>query len=135
MDLPKKLIGELYSERGSVVHSEMNSVIKTDHGKYLVVIKKTESVIACCSINTNRVCFKPEESQPKILKRENDFLDHDSYVDCAQIFSIDVRKFCENINRGVFVPIGILNDLAMAAVLRAGQTCRTLKKFEQEYFK
>ena len=72
---------------------------------------------------------------PKILKRENDFLDHDSYVDCAQIFSIDVPKFYENINRGVFVPIGILNNLAMAAVLRAGQTCRTLKKFEQEYFK
>lgn len=113
MDLPKKLIGELYSERGSVVHSEMNSVIKTDHGKYLLVIKKTESVIACCSINTNRVCFKPEESQPKILKRENDFLDHDSYVDCAQFFSIEMQKFCENINRGVFVPIGKLCSLQL----------------------
>ncbi|ACX76284.1 hypothetical protein FSU_3269 [Fibrobacter succinogenes subsp. succinogenes S85] len=135
MDLPKKLIGELYSERGSVVHSEMNSVIKTDHGKYLLVVKKTESLIVCCSINTNRVYFKPEESQPKILKRENDFLDHDSYVDCAQVFSIEMQKFYDNIKTGVFVPIGFLNNLAMAAVLRAGQTCRVLKKFEQEYFK
>ena len=135
MDLPKELKGRLYSERGAVVHSEVNSVIKTDHGKYLLVVKKTESLVVCCSINSERFRFKPDESQPKILKRENEFLHHDSFVDCAQIFSIDVRKFCENINRGVFVPIGILNDLAMAAVLRAGQTCRTLKKFEQEYFK
>ncbi len=34
MELPKKLTGRLYSERGAVVHSEVNSVIKTDHGKY-----------------------------------------------------------------------------------------------------
>ena len=33
MDLPKELKGRLYSERGAVVHSEVNSVIKTDHGK------------------------------------------------------------------------------------------------------
>lgn len=34
MELPKELTGRLYSERGAVVHSEVNSVIKTDHGKF-----------------------------------------------------------------------------------------------------
>lgn len=135
MDLPKELTGRLYSERGAVVHSEVNSVIKTDHGKYLLVIKRTESLVVCCSINSERFRFKPEESQPRILKRENDFLHHDSYVDCAQIFAIDESVFRGNMDKGVFVPIGFLSEISMAFVLRAGQTCPMLSKVEQDYFK
>ena len=105
--MPKELTGRLYSERGAVVHSEVNSVIKTDHGKYLLVVKKTE----------------------------NDFLHHDSYVDCAQIFAIDVNVFLDNMNKGVFVPVGLLNEISMAFVLRAGQTCPMLSKVEQDYFR
>ena len=118
-----------------MVHSEVNSVIKTDHGKYLLVVKKTESLVVCCSINSERYRFKPEESQPKILKSENDFLHHDSFVDCAQIFAIDVNVFLNNMSKGVFVPVGLLNEISMAFVLRAGQTCPMLSKIEQEYFK
>ena len=135
MDLPKELMGRLYSERGAVVHSEVNSVIRTDHGKYLLVVKKTESLVVCCSINSERFRFKPEESQPRILKRENDFLHHDSYVDCAQVFAIDENVFLENMDKGVFVPIGFLSEISMAFVLRAGQVCPMLNKVEQDYFK
>ena len=133
--MPKELTGRLYSERGAVVHSEVNSVIKTDHGKYLLVVKKTESLVVCCSINSELFRFKSSESQPKILKCENDFLHHDSYVDCAQVFAIEVNVFLENVNKGVFVPVGFLNEISMAFVLRAGQTCPMLKKVEQDYFK
>ena len=87
------------------------------------------------SINSERYRFKPEESQPKILKSENDFLHHDSFVDCAQIFAIDVNVFLNNMSKGVFVPVGLLNEISMAFVLRAGQTCPMLSKIEQEYFK
>ena len=103
MELPKELTGRLYSERGAVVHSEVNSVIKTDHGKYLLVVKKTELLVVCCY--------------------------------CAQIFAIDVNVFLDNMNKGVFVPVGLLNEISMAFVLRAGQTCPMLSKVEQEYFK
>ena len=113
----------------------MNSVIKTDHDKYLLVVKKTESLVVCCSINSELFRFKSSESQPKILKCENDFLHHDSYVDCAQVFAIEVNVFLENVNKGVFVPVGFLNEISMAFVLRAGQTCPMLKKVEQDYFK
>ena len=108
MELPKELTGRLYSERGAVVHSEINS---------------------------ERYRFKPEESQPKVLKSENDFLHHDSFVDCAQIFAIDVDVFLNNMSKGVFVPVGLLNEISMAFVLRAGQTCPMLNKVEQSYFK
>ena len=135
MDLPKELKGRLYSERGAVVHSEVNSVIKTDHGKYLLVVKKTESLVVCCSINSERFRFKPEESQPKILKRENEFLHHDSFVDCAQVFAIDLKVFQANMDKDVFVPMGHLNEVSMAFVMHAGQTCPMLNKVEQGYFK
>ena len=135
MDLPTELVGKLYSDRRAVVHTEINSVIKTDHGKFLLVIKKTENIVVCCSINSRRVNFKPEVFQPKILQSENSFLGHDSFVDCAQLFSIDLCVFLENLNKGVFEPVGLLNEVSMASVLRAGQTCEVLKKFEQDYFK
>ena len=35
----------------------VNSVIKTDHGKYLLVVKKTESLVVCCSINSEQRFF------------------------------------------------------------------------------
>lgn len=135
MELPKNLVGNLYSDRRAVVHTEVNSVIKTDHGKFLLVIKRTENLVVCCSINSDRVRFKPEVSQPKILQSENTFLKHDSFVDCAQLFSIDLNDFLENLDKGVFEPVGLLNECSMASVLRVGQTCVVLKKFEQDYFK
>lgn len=101
----------------------------------MLVVKKTESLVVCCSINSERYRFKLEESQPKILKSENDFLHHDSFVDCAQIFAIDVNVFLDNMNKGVFVPVGLLNEISMAFVLCAGQTCPMLSKVKQEYFK
>lgn len=135
MDLPENLVGSLYSDRRAVVHSEANSVIRTDHGKFLLVIKKTNAFVVCCSINTNRFRFKPEAAQPKILQQENTFLKHDSFVDCAQLFTISVDLFLDNLNKGIFKPVGLLNEFSMAVVLRAGQSCEILNKIEQDYFK
>ena len=56
-------------------------------------------------------------------------------MDCAQIFAIDLKVFMGNMDKGAFVPVGHLNEISMAFVLRAGQTCPMLNKVEQSYFK
>ena len=63
MDLPKELKGRLYSERGAVVHSEVNSVIKTDHGKYLLVVK-----------SLNQECPEKFKVQSQMFE-DGDFID------------------------------------------------------------
>lgn len=135
MDFPKKFVGMLYSERSAVVHTEKNSVIKTDHGKFLLVIKKTDSQVICCSINSNRYRFKPDGSQPEILQNQNTFLKHNSFVDCAQVFTIELDSFFKNMRLQIFEPVGFLDQDSMSRVLTAGQNCRMLKTFEKEFFK
>ena len=56
-------------------------------------------------------------------------------MDCAQIFAIDLNVFFDNMNKGVFLPVGHLNENSMAYILHAGQTCPMLNKIEQGYFK
>lgn len=56
-------------------------------------------------------------------------------MDCAQLFTISVDLFLDNLNKGIFKPVGLLNEFSMAVVLRAGQSCEVLNKIEQDYFK
>lgn len=142
MELPAALVNSSYSQRSSVVHTETNSVIETDHGKFLLVIKKLDERVICCAINSIRYGKTVdsqmeirEEDQPAITPQDLPVLDHISFVNCASLFEINIASFYEKINQSIFKPVGHLGETAMAHVLRAGQKCRVLRKYQQDYFK
>jgi len=142
MDLPQSLVRSSFTQRSAVVHTETNSVIETDHGKFLLVIKNLGERIVCCAINSVRYskafCTQMEildEDQPAITPQDLPALEHVSYVNCTSLFEIDTSEFQSKLSQGIFKPKGHLSEKAMAHVLRAGQKCRVLRKFQQDYFK
>lgn len=142
MDLPASLVSSSFTQRSAVVHTNTNSVIETDHGKFLLVIKNLEDRIVCCAINSIRYSQSfdsqisiLEEDQPAITPEDLPALEHVSYVNCSTIFEIETSEFQKKLTQGVFKPKGHLSDAAMAHVLRAGQKCKVLRKFQQDYFR
>lgn len=133
MELPRTVISESYSVRGSVVLTRTGSVIKVDHEKFLLVVGKDarESVILC---TINSKARKHGLAQVGITPEDLPCLRHESFVNCAEVVSIEKARFSKSLENGVFVPKGHVGQDVIERIREAGRNCRLLKPFEKEFF-
>lgn len=82
---------------GTILHGPMEGV---EHGKFYVIAGAAVNEIFVCSVMINSVINPFIEKRPKLLKRQilikcadYNFLDYDSYVNCAQPLKIKSSQF------------------------------------------
>lgn len=137
MDFPKDFVIKNFSDRGTVFHTETGSVIQTDHGKFLLIVKSLEESLKCVVINHALSKHAQVCDQPKVTEDDISCLNaYDvSYVNCSEIISIEMETYKKRIEDKTFVPKGHMSERAMAEILNAGQHCTKLKPFEQNFFR
>ncbi len=133
MELPRTVISESYSVRGSVVLTRTGSVIEVEHEKFLLVVAKdARGFIALCTINTKS--RRHGLAQVGITPKDLPCLSHDSFVNCANVVFVEEARFSKSLDEGVFIPKGHIGQDVIERVLEAGRNCRLLKPFEREFF-
>lgn len=89
----------MYFKRGIVIWTD-TSVWGMPHGKYAVAIGENENLLGFCLINSEKSpFFAREKFQANVLRKNNKFLERDSFVDCSEIFYINkdkIDELCKN---------------------------------------
>jgi len=111
----------MYFKRGTIIWTDL-SVWDMPHGKYAVTIGENDTLLGFCLINTEKSPFPAKEKfQVEVLFKNNKFLDHDSFIDCAEIFYIDKDKIDELYKNGKVKIKGQLYSNDMEKVLHYGK--------------
>jgi hypothetical protein len=109
------------------------------HKKYAVVIGENEETLIClCLINSKpSPILAKKKFQIKLLCVNYNFLTHDSFIDCGQVFKITKAKINDAFDGRKVIVCGKLNKIDMESVLNAGKSEKNIilspkiKKFFQ----
>lgn len=129
----------LILQRGVILHSTIFEYI--DHGKFFVIIgEDNENYIGLFFINSNINFFNRKqellEMQYPLLRRDYNFLDHDSFLCCTEITTINKHKLSESFSTKVTEYKGTLQQEHLDEVLNLIRNSKLFTDEEKEiYFK
>jgi hypothetical protein len=122
---------------GMVLHMDVPDA-GIDHLKYLIVLnqdKTDQNIIGVCLINSELSNITSKKKfQIEILKKDYDFLDHDSYIDCGVVKKIKKDIMDDEYDKGKIKVICYLNENDMNKVMNAGASNIALSKRDRSYF-
>ncbi len=137
MDLPEQLISEIIF-RGQILLSDIFEEI--DHKEFFVVMDVTEdSVVGFFFINSQinkYVNRKPEQLQLQypILKKDYDFLSHDSYVCATSVTRRDKAALTKSFLDGGTKLIASLKEEHLKELLQLLNASPVFNKMDKKMF-
>lgn len=135
MNLPSSLI----LQRGVILHSTIFEYI--DHGKFFVIIgEDKDNYIGLFFINSNINFFNRKQEllkmQYPLLQRDYSFLDHDSFLCCTEITTINKQRLSDSFSTKETDYKGVLRTQHLDEVLNLVRKSKLFTDEEKEmYFK
>ena len=106
-----------------------------DHPKFLVPLSRRDNLVGGILINSNinwnvNSTTELAELQYPVLRRNNMFLDHDSFADCSQLFPQSYDALVDQLVSNSYTHIGKLVEDDLSEILRLVTASPTITKAE-----
>ncbi len=115
--------------------------IDVNYDKYIIVVAENsiDCAVAFVVVNSkiNENVFPTESSKNlhvKLKKSENDFLDHDSFVNCSQLRSFTKEKLVDYIKNNQDKLVGNVTDKALIDIQYTITNAKTISNYEKRRF-